>query len=276
MSTGWVALPLLLITSLIVFFVILIVELLTTVLTLPPGTTFTTADLLATPVFVVTVLVFSITLFVLDILLAWMTYKLIRRRNTHFGRQQLFFEDVRRAISEQAAKKGVDASIQLNNLERSVREARLDENEKNPVLWVALTLASTAIPSAAILRSTGFTTGFLSLIAMLYIYYFLMKDFYKHERREDLFINDLLAALRITGLNVSLPYRNPPMPERSLALYVVLTIITAGFFWVYWVYVLLNDPNHHFRQQMMIEDTIMAQLSGASPPAPLPGPPPPN
>ena len=99
-----------------------------------------------------------------------------------------------------------------------------------------------------------------------------MKDFYKHERREDQFIRDLLGALTISGLNISLPYRNPPMPERSFALYVVLTIVTAGFFWVYWIYVLLNDPNHHFRQHMIIEDTLMAQLSGTAQPAPIVAP----
>ena len=59
------------------------------------------------------------------------------------------------------------------------------------------------------------------------------------------------------------------MSERSFAVYIILSVVTLGFFWVYWVYVLLNDPNNHFRQQASIEDTLMVQMSTllASPPA---------
>src|SRR5437763_9077732 len=155
---------------------------------------------------------------------------------------------------EQADKNGVDVSILLNNMERGVREARIEETEKNATLY-----------------------AIVGGLIWIYAAYFLMKDFFKHERREDLFINDMLRTFNALGVPINFPYRNPPIPDRSFALYFVLTLITGSIFGVYWVYVLVSDPNNHFRQQMVIEDTIMAQvspiLSSTQPPPPPPPPP---
>jgi hypothetical protein len=179
-------------------------------------------------------------------------FKLVGRRNNHFNRQILLQEDLVSMARELAARKGVDVSILLNNMERNVREARLEETEKNATLY-------------AILGGVGW----------IYAAYFLMKDFFRHERREDLFINDMLRTFSALGVAINFPYRNPPIPDRSFALYFVLTLITGSIFGVYWVYVLVTDPNNHFRQQMLIEDTIMAQLSSISPPpSPISSPPP--
>jgi len=270
MSTGWIALPLLLITSIIVFFIIILAEIFGYIFSTAYETTLSYADLLRT--IAPTVRAYSIVSFVLNIVIAYMIYKLVQRRNTHFARQNLLYEDLMNTAEEWVTKKGVqmNASIGLNNLDRIAKDARVYESEKSAILWVMLTLAGTSLPAAT--SSAGSAgAGLLPLLAVLYVYYFLMKDFYKHERREDQFIRDLLGAFAISGLNVSLPYRNPPLPDRSFALYLVLSVVTVGFFWVYWVYALLNDPNNHFRQQMLIEDTIMAQLSApmtASTPVP--------
>ena len=192
-----------------------------------------------------------LTYFILLILVIVLIFKLVSRRNNHFNRQILLQDDLVSMAKELAAKKSVDVSILLNNMERSVREARLEETEKNATLY-----------------------ALVGGIIWIYCAYFLMKDFFKHERREDLFINDMLRTFNALGVSINFPYRNPPIPDRSFALYFVLTLITASIFGVYWVYVLVTDPNNHFRQQMLMEDTIMAQLSGTPPPAPIPAPPP--
>src|SRR2546428_9039320 len=97
-----------------------------------------------------------------------------------------------------------------------------------------------------------------------------MRHFGRHRKRGALFNNDTLSTLNALGVPINFPYRNPPIPDRSFALYFVLTLITGSIFGVYWVYVLVTDPNNHFRQQMLIEDTIMAQLSGTPSPPPIP------
>lgn len=195
---------------------------------------------------------------VLAVLVGILVFLLVRRRNTHFNRQLLLYEDLVSTAKELASRKNIDASILINNMERNLREAKLEETEKNAGLY-------------AIMIFTPFALG------LWYANYFLMKDFYKHERREDVFIQDLLRTFYQLGVSINLPYRPSSIPDRSFALYFVLTLITASIFSVYWVYVLVSDPNNHFRQQMVIEDTIMAQvspvLSSASSASPVQAPP---
>jgi hypothetical protein len=196
--------------------------------------------------------------FLVIILVAVMNFRMVRRRNLHFNRQILLYEDLLSVARELASKKNTDVSVLINSMDRNLRETRFDELEKNATLWAIL--------------SFGFGIG------LIYAGYFLMKDFYRHERREDMFIQDLLRTFYTLGVPINLPYRTSPVPDRSFALYFILTLITGFIFAVYWVYVLVSDPNNHFRQQMVIEDTIMAQvspiLSSAQPPPPPPPPPP--
>jgi uncharacterized membrane protein len=194
--------------------------------------------------------------FIFLILVVIMIFMLVRRRNNHFNRQILLYEDLVGTAKELASKKNAEVSVLINNMDRNLREARLEELEKNATLWALMSI---------------------SVFGLWYASYFLMKDFYRHERREDMFVQDLLRTFYQLGVPINLPYRSSPIPERSFVLYLVLTLITANIFAVYWVYVLVSDPNNHFRQQSVIEDTIMAQvspiLSSTQPPPPPPAPP---
>jgi len=167
-------------------------------------------------------------------------YKLIKRRNTHFKRQQFLLDDIVKAVKTIAEKKGVDAEVGLSSCERAVREAKAEETEKGAMLW--------AILSAII------------FIAEWYINYFLMKDFYKHERGEDGFWEDLSKVLDKCGVKFSAPRRSEIIPNRSFILYLILSIITLGLFRIYWLYVLLKDPNEHFKYHIQVEDQLLSTL----------------
>jgi hypothetical protein len=173
-----------------------------------------------------------------------LTYKLIKRRNTHFKRQQFLLEDIAKAAKAIAEKKGVDAETGLSSLERTAREAKAEETEKGAVLWAIL---SAIIP----------------VIAEWYIMYFLMKDFYRHERREDGFWEDLGKVLDKLGVKFSAPRRSEILPDRSFVLYLILSIITLGLFRIYWLYVLLKDPNTHFQYHIQAEDQLLSTLESA-------------
>jgi hypothetical protein len=244
--------PLLPIIGAILFFVGIII----TALTFNPTTGSTVAPLGVA--FFGFFILLQIGFFAFGILYAVMIYKLAKRRNTHLQRQLLLYEDLLTMAREVSSKKGVDVSMHLNNMDRTMREARFDETEKSAALWAIL----------------SFITG----IAALYVFYYLLKDFFKHERREDLFFEDLNRTLAASGVTVNLPRRTLPIPDRSFILYFILSIITVGIFGIYWIYVLITDPNNHFRQQWMIEDTIIAQVSpvlgGPSIPPPSMPPPP--
>ncbi|MFQ6080999.1 MAG: DUF4234 domain-containing protein [Candidatus Bathyarchaeia archaeon] len=171
-------------------------------------------------------------------------YKLVKRRNTHFKRQHFLFEDVIGAVRTIAEKKGVDVEVWLSSCDRTVREARAEETEKGAVLW--------AILSAII------------ILAHWYVNYFLMKDFYKHERREEGFWEDVRTVLNKMDVPFSLPRRTEVMPDRSFVLYLILTIITLGLFGIYWLYVLLKDPNEHFKYHIQVEDELLSALESVA------------
>jgi hypothetical protein len=174
---------------------------------------------------------------------AIMFNKFIRRRNLHFNRQILLYEDLISLVKQLAGKKNMDITIPVNYLERSLRDARFEDSEKNPALYAILS-ASTPL------------VGF-------YSYYFLMKDFFKHERREDMFFAGIANLLVALGVPISLPMRTSPIPDRSFAVYFIASLFTVGIFTIYWIYALVSDPNAHFRHQSMVEDTIIAQVSPA-------------
>jgi hypothetical protein len=170
-------------------------------------------------------------------------YKLVRRRNTHFKRQMFLFEDILAFIKAASARKGVDVEVSLASIDRTLREVKAEETEKTAVLWALLSI-------------------FIPFVSW-YVYYFLMKDFYKHERREDGLWEDIGRTLDKFGVKFSMPRRIEPVPERSFVLYLIVTIITVGIFGIYWIYVLLKDPNNHFGYHIQIEEPLLSMLEAA-------------
>lgn len=233
MSPAWILVPLIPIVGLIVFFTVLFGTLFTLSGPSPAGGLF--VALFGLLIF------FQIVGLIAGIVYAYMLYKLVNRRNKHFQRQLFLYDDLANLAKELATKKGVDISLSLNNMQRTNQEARFEETEKSAALWAIVT--------------------FFIGITAIYVYYFLMRDFYKHERREDMFIEDLNRSLMAAGITVNLPRRTLPIPDRSFVLYFILSIITLGIFSIYWLYVLLTDPNSHFRQQALTEDTIIQQVT---------------
>jgi ABC-type multidrug transport system fused ATPase/permease subunit len=183
---------------------------------------------------------------IFGLLMIVLIYKLVQRRNKHFSRQQLFMDDMIAALKSIASKKKDGVGDKIDALERSLRETRMEETEKSAALWAILTLI----------------TG----IAGLYVLYFLTKDFYKHERKEDYAITDIYALLNACGIPATAPRRmeiSQPIPERSFVLYLILTIVTLGIFGIYWYYCLIEDPNRHFKYHVTLEDQLVDTISKA-------------
>lgn len=237
MSNAWILVYLIPFFAGIAVAIAMFYTLFTAALTLPEDPIVT-----ATSIAIIITLSVLLTIigFIVNILL---TYNLVKRQNTHSKRQTFLFEDIVAVVKTIAAKKGVDVETSLSSCERTVREAKAEETEKGAVLW--------AILSAII------------FIAQWYVYYFLMKDLYRHERREEGFLEDLTRTLDKLGITFSPPRRIEATPDRSFVLYLILTIITLGLFGVYWLYVLLRDPNEHFKNHMKFEDQLLSTLESA-------------
>ncbi len=276
MSAGWIAVPLLQILSIIILIIAVLAVLFSTLLSGGAGPT-TSGSIFALAAIIGLIVVFGIVSFVLSIFFAVMLYRLVGRRNTHFTRQLFIYEDLERAAKELAVKKGIDVSISLDNLQRLKREAQSDETSRDAALWSVILVFAAGFMIPSLSSFSGYAG--LSLIAVFsqyYVYYFLMKDWFRHERREDIFVYELARLFAAVGITLNLPRRSYPTPDRSFIVYLVLSIVTVGFFGVYWVYVLLTDPNNHFRYQAMVEDTVMAQIfpvlssTQSAPPPPPP------
>ena len=277
MSAAWIMVPLFQILSIVILVITIIAIVFSGILSGVGPTT--SGSVFALAAIVGLLVIFLFVSFVLSIFFAVMLYRLVSRRNNHFARQLFIYEDLEGTAKELAAKKGIDVSLSLDNLRRLKREAQSDEISRDAALWSVILVfaAGFSIPSLAFNGFAG--VSLIAVFAQYYVYYFLMKDWFRHERREDIFVYELARLFAAVGINLNLPRRSLPTPDRSFVVYLVLTIVTLGFFGVYWVYVLLTDPNNHLQYQAMVEDTIMAQmspvLSGTQSPPPPPAPPPP-
>jgi len=173
-----------------------------------------------------------------------LTYLFVNRRSTHFKGQKFLSKDIIAVTNSLAKTMNVEVEASVFSIERTVRAANAEEIEKSAILWSVL---SAFVP-----------------FVQLYVYFFLMNDFYRHERREDRFWKDLGTTMNKLGINFSVPRRTQAMPDRSFVLYLILTIITAGLFGVYWVYALVKDPNEHFKTHIETESQLLTALESVT------------
>ncbi|PVX23398.1 MAG: hypothetical protein CW691_10660 [Candidatus Bathyarchaeum sp.] len=173
-----------------------------------------------------------------------LNYLLVNRRATHFKRQNFLHEDTISTIGSIAKTKEIDMDADLSSLQRTLKEANIEKTEKSAILWSILSM-------------------FVPFV-QLYVYYFLVNDFYRHERIEDSFWADVSTAMNKLDINFSMPRRTEAMPYRSFVLYLILSIVTMGLFVVYWLYALLKDPNTHFKYHTQTENQLLTVLESAT------------
>lgn len=183
------------------------------------------------------------------------TYKLVERRTRHVQRRLAFSSYLWHTLAGRADSMGRRAEVQegLDNLSRihAQIEAYERTHRREPVLWMLLHLG------LWLFLYLGFIIGFI-------FNHFLNADFRFLETWEHSFGQNVEWIMRRLGYDVRMPERNQfglePVPERSTALYVVLSIITLGLFAIYWRYTLMIDGNAHFDADDQMEDTILAGL----------------
>ncbi len=174
---------------------------------------------------------------VLSLYIIFVTYVmyLLIKREEHLKRERqllknliLFFEGK------------IDES-KISPLRHELRERESEEEEKNPIIWALLSL----IPFAA-----------------LYVYYFLMIDFYRHDKREAYTLQFVNKAMEDSGAEFVIPKKpqNQEIPKRNFILFLVLTVVTFGLFGIYWFYILIRDPNAHFEYQKEWENRLLEPL----------------
>lgn len=188
----------------------------------------------------------SIILIAMHLFNVYIVYKLVDRRNKHFRRILRLFESMRDYIVSLSIEKDIYVRDRIQILERDIRDASYEWSERDAFIW-------------AILQSIPV----LGLLILIYIFHFLNRDFLAHSRMERYILSSFSSIAvevnpRFKPVGFSPDY---VFPDRSTAVYIVATIVTLGFFILYWIYTLTNDPNKHFREHRVMEDKLLEELS---------------
>lgn len=167
------------------------------------------------------------------VLWIYVLYKWIDRRNNHFKRVELLYEDVIDFLEEKGPEEGAKRA------RRTLRELKSEMDDKSAVLWIVLSI--------------------LFFPVILYVYHFLTNDFHDHEKEENLLMEDIEEAVHESGGDFEFEGYSG-VEDRNTVLYIVLTVITLGIFGLYWIYTLTKDPNQHFKQSSLVEEALLDSL----------------
>lgn len=193
---------------------------------------------------------FMIVLFILGILgvinlilCLILNFLLINRMNSHFKRQKFLTDNLIEVLFDLAKLKNIELEINQSYIDETVVEMNY-ETERSSILWAIL---SVFVP-----------------FVQFYVFYFLMNDFFIHEHREDIFWDDVNTSFKKLGINFSKIQRSDTIPPRSFVLYLILLVVSAGLFIIYWVNILLKDPNEHFKHHINVENQMLRSLESAT------------
>jgi uncharacterized membrane protein len=165
-------------------------------------------------------------------------YYMIDRRNRHFSRQQLLFSTLHQYLAFKAPQSG--NVMQVGYL---AEDSSNEERSRSAGLWALLFM-------------------FVTPVTGLILSYCLTQDLRKHDELQSKFQAALPQSLTEAGYEQ--PNFAPYKPRGGdPVLFIILSAITGGLFWVYWYYTLLRDYNGHFADQA-IRGSALEPLVSAS------------
>ncbi len=182
----------------------------------------------------------------IHIILTYLTYSLILRRNRHFERDRLlregiiqYFRSLARDSNPTLSKTKPFVGSQLATMQILHAEAGSQEGEQNTLLWTILML-------------------FIPFMG-LYVLYFLTKDSYNHDKRQQVFMQNVQQAASKFTMTI-IPPSWKCLPPSSCGGYIFLSLVFYGIFLGYWYYALISDMNIHFKAQWQFEDQLLAAI----------------
>jgi hypothetical protein len=240
MGYGWMVIPLLPVAAVIVIgasFVGIILSLIPRIGNLSQQTP-TTAQSAVEPIVGGILALYGLGIVIFFVVMffgALSFYYMIDRRNLHFGRQQLLFSCIHRYLESKAP-----SSEKISQLGDLAEDARFAEGTRPAGLWALLFM---------------FVTPIVGLIAS----YNLTQDMRRHDELQAKYQAALAPSLVEAG------FQDPNLQDykthnRDPVLFIILTAITGGLFWIYWYYTLLKDYNEHFMDQAKFEEQILKTL----------------
>ncbi len=168
------------------------------------------------------------------IVMIYVYINLISRRNKHFKRTAELYN----ALADYLESMGGDYREISWRIREIAKRCEIDTGTRNVAGWVVLSVLPV-----------------INAFAKPYIFHFLTRDYYRHERYEELILKCLSSKFPKLQL-VNFEY-----PDRDTVMYFLLSAITVGIFWIYWMYTLFSDPNRHFKEHRVFEELLLEELS---------------
>lgn len=203
------------------------------------------------------------------LIMVYLIFHMVDRQNLHFTREWRLRSSVLNLIKSLAGSPEAEALL-IRDIGPMLGAHRPAETYRNPTLWAfiagvpAIVVAMIGLASGAGIYSV-FLTPVLAVIFLIsiiiagicgiltiYIYYFLLKDMQEHDKRWWQFIIATTNALTKFGIQPDYSIQPRALPIREPWIYVILSIFVPLFL-VFWFYVLITDPNDHFKRQWMFE-----------------------
>lgn len=206
-------------------------------------------DLLTSILLGLTIIVISV--IVALVIFGMLTYMLIQRQNEHFQREAQLRMGILSYLRGSAGSPEREATIaaEIATINSLHVQAMQEERPHSSIGWALFIVLATWLP-------------IVNIILLLYLFYFLMRNMDTHDTRWNMFLQQTGFALAKLGHNTDAQaWYSVRLPQRSFVLYVVLSIITLGLFVYYWWYILIRNPNEHFKMQAFYEDRIAETIS---------------
>ena len=175
-------------------------------------------------------LVYGLLSVLLAIVNIYIILSLISRRNKHLKRTRKLYA----SLADYLELNGRDTRF----LRELIVRERVENGNKNTAGWTILSILPV-----------------INLFALPYIYHFLTRDYFRHSVFEKTIIEYVFDSLGVKSKTVK------NYPDRDTVMYYLLSIVTLGIAWIYWLYTLFADPNEHFREHEVIEQEILRCLS---------------
>ena len=170
--------------------------------------------------------------------IAWflMIYLLVKRRNTHFSRQEKLEALILRKLRQLNGDKQLHCNDAMN-LTKKIDPICF----RDAPVWALSTIL---------------------VVPVFYVLYFLSMDLQKHEEHETEFLMETVSLTKDLGSRMDL--KGFTVTKKfAFDRYLIISIITCGFAAVYWLYRIFNDYNRHFKRQWKLEDELLMFFKSA-------------
>lgn len=184
---------------------------------------------------------------ILTIMQSYLIYRLVLRMDDHFRRDHLLRQGILEYLDARSMSQKTDINVERWTMNTINMTSSAKERKKGAITWAMIVGILSFIP-------------LIGIFFLLYVLHFLIDDLINHDFNQNNFKGQLNMALAKLGKPMVHPGAYTNVPRRSTGLYVILTIITLGFFLPYWWYVVIRDWNSHFQNQWKFEDETFSIL----------------